>query len=45
MLQKYLLSSFVYAQVAEADVEDVDKAVKSARKAFDEGPWPRMCGC
>jgi acyl-CoA reductase-like NAD-dependent aldehyde dehydrogenase len=29
-------------QVAEADEEDVDKAVKAARKAFDEGPWPRM---
>lgn len=29
-------------QVAEADEEDVDKAVKAARKAFDEGPWPRV---
>lgn len=28
--------------MAEADEEDVDKAVKAARKAFDEGPWPRM---
>jgi phenylacetaldehyde dehydrogenase len=32
----------VMAHVAEADAEDVDKAVKAARKAFDEGPWPRM---
>jgi phenylacetaldehyde dehydrogenase len=32
----------VMAQVAEADAADVDKAVKAARKAFDEGPWPRM---
>ena len=23
---------------------DVDKAVAAARKAFDEGPWPRMSG-
>ncbi len=28
--------------VAEASVEDVDQAVRAARKAFDEGPWPRM---
>jgi phenylacetaldehyde dehydrogenase len=28
--------------MAEADAADVDKAVKAARKAFDEGPWPRM---
>lgn len=28
--------------MAEADVEDVEKAVKAARKAFEEGPWPRM---
>jgi len=32
----------VLAQVYEADAEDVDRAVKAARKAFDEGPWPRM---
>src|ERR1700727_2736121 len=29
-------------RVAEADAADVEKAVKGARKAFDEGPWPRM---
>lgn len=34
----------VIADVAEADKEDVDIAVKAARKAFDEGPWPRMTG-
>lgn len=28
--------------VAEGDAEDVDRAVKAARKAFDEGPWPKM---
>ncbi|MXP24432.1 aldehyde dehydrogenase family protein [Gordonia sp. HNM0687] len=30
------------ATVPEAQTEDVDKAVAAARKAFDEGPWPRM---
>lgn len=28
--------------VQKASAPDVEKAVKSARKAFDEGPWPRM---
>jgi len=32
----------VLANVAEADAADVDTAVKAARKAFDDGPWPRM---
>lgn len=32
----------VICQVAEADKADVDLAVKAARKAFDEGPWPKM---
>ncbi|KAJ7540109.1 hypothetical protein O6H91_10G001800 [Diphasiastrum complanatum] len=32
------------AKVAEADKEDVDLAVQAARKAFDEGPWPRLSG-
>lgn len=27
------------ANVSEADRADVDRAVKAARKAFDEGPW------
>jgi aldehyde dehydrogenase (NAD+) len=26
---------------AVAGVEDVDRAVRAARRAFDEGPWPR----
>ena len=30
------------ASVALADARDVDAAVKAARKAFDEGPWPKM---
>jgi len=29
-------------RMARAGVEDVDRAVAAARKAFDEGPWPRM---
>jgi aldehyde dehydrogenase (NAD+) len=29
-------------QVAEGDKADVDRAVKAARKAFEDGPWPRM---
>lgn len=28
--------------VQEADKQDVDRAVKAARKAFDHGPWRRM---
>ncbi|KAL1223010.1 Aldehyde dehydrogenase family 2 member B7 [Cardamine amara subsp. amara] len=32
----------VIAQVAEGDVADVNRAVLAARKAFDQGPWPRM---
>ena len=32
----------VIAHVAEGDAEDVNLAVSAARKAFDEGPWPRL---
>ncbi|CAH8337222.1 unnamed protein product [Eruca vesicaria subsp. sativa] len=32
----------VIANVAEGDAEDINRAVKAARKAFDEGPWPKM---
>ncbi len=32
----------VLANVAEGDSEDIDRAVKTARAAFDEGPWGRM---
>ncbi|EFN60072.1 hypothetical protein CHLNCDRAFT_133364 [Chlorella variabilis] len=31
-------------RVAEADKEDVDRAVAAARRAFDEGEWSRMSG-
>lgn len=30
------------AEVAAGEAADVERAVKAARKAFDEGPWPRM---
>ncbi|KAL8224199.1 hypothetical protein R6Q57_019674 [Mikania cordata] len=30
------------ADVAEGDAEDIDRAVSIARKAFDEGPCPKM---
>src|SRR3954454_15698966 len=32
----------VIASVPEASVADVDRAVSSARTAFDEGEWPRL---
>lgn len=34
----------VIIRVAEADKDDVDEAVNAARKAFDEGTWPRTPG-
>lgn len=34
----------VYHQVSAGNVEDIDKAVKAARAAFDDGPWPKMSG-
>ena len=30
------------ARVAEGDAEDINRAVKAARRAFEEGPWSRM---
>src|SRR5262245_64927832 len=29
-------------RVAKAGGEDVERAVAAARRAFDEGPWPRL---
>ncbi|KAL5228182.1 hypothetical protein ABZP36_016447 [Zizania latifolia] len=34
----------VLAHVAEADKDDVDRAVVAAREAFEHGKWPRMSG-
>jgi aminomuconate-semialdehyde/2-hydroxymuconate-6-semialdehyde dehydrogenase len=31
-----------YAEVALGGAEDADRAVAAARRAFDQGPWPRM---
>ncbi|MFN8535502.1 MAG: aldehyde dehydrogenase family protein [Dehalococcoidia bacterium] len=30
------------ANVAEANAEDVERAIRAARREFDEGAWPRM---
>jgi phenylacetaldehyde dehydrogenase len=32
----------ILAQVAEGDRQDIEEAVKAARKAFDHGPWRRL---
>jgi phenylacetaldehyde dehydrogenase len=34
----------VLTDVAEADAEDVNRAVAAARRAFDGGPWRKMSG-
>src|SRR6266545_1385145 len=33
-----------FAAVAKGSPEDARKAAEAARKAFDEGPWPKMKG-
>ncbi len=35
-------SEEVIAHVPRAGVEDAEEAVRAAREAFDNGPWPRM---
>ena len=30
------------ANIAEGDTEDIDRAVRAARRAFEEGPWSKM---
>lgn len=32
----------IFATVASASAEDVDRAIAAARRAFDDGPWPQM---
>ena len=32
----------VLTQVAEGEREDIDRAVRAARRAFETGPWPTM---
>lgn len=34
----------ITSKIAMATQEDIDEVVNAARKAFDEGPWPRMSG-
>ena len=34
----------VICEIASAGVADVELAVQAARRAFDNGPWPRMSG-
>jgi aminomuconate-semialdehyde/2-hydroxymuconate-6-semialdehyde dehydrogenase len=36
------IDNTVIAHVAEGSAADADRAVAAARRAFDEGPWPRM---
>lgn len=33
-----------WAEVPDGSIDDVERAVSAARRAFDEGPWPRMTG-
>lgn len=35
-------SEEIIAQISEAQTEDVDNAVRAARKAFDDGEWTKM---
>jgi acyl-CoA reductase-like NAD-dependent aldehyde dehydrogenase len=32
----------VLAKVAQAEAEDIDRAVAAARRAFESGPWPKL---
>ncbi len=36
------IDNTVIAQVARGSAADADRAVDAARRAFDQGPWPRM---
>ena len=31
-----------WAQIAQGDAADVDRAVRAAHRAFTEGPWPEL---
>ena len=39
---KYPGTGATVSEVIETDDDGVDHAVRAARQAFDEGPWPRM---
>lgn len=36
------VSNEAYVQAASGSAADIDRAVAAAKRAFDEGPWPRM---
>ncbi|HET8927053.1 MAG TPA: 5-carboxymethyl-2-hydroxymuconate semialdehyde dehydrogenase [Microbacterium sp.] len=36
------VSNEVYVRAASGKVADIDRAVQAAKRAFAEGPWPRM---
>ena len=36
------VSNEVYVQAAAGKKADIERAVAAAKRAFDEGPWPRM---
>lgn len=38
----YPATEEIIAEVVEGGPEDIDLAVDAARRAFDDGPWPRM---
>ena len=38
----YPATEEIIAEVAKGGPEDIDQAVDAARRAFDDGPWPRM---
>jgi len=31
-----------WAQIAQGNADDVDRAVRAAHRAFTEGPWPQL---
>ena len=44
MRENTIIHNLKYCLCIEADAADVEVAVKAARNAFDNGPWPRMSG-
>ena len=36
------LSNETYTQAASGSAADIDRAVAAAKRAFDDGPWPKM---
>lgn len=37
-------TELIFDTVAAGNAQDIDAAVKAARNAFDQGPWPKMAG-